>query len=447
MIFSKKEPPIIISIGGSLVVPNGGVDTKFLRKLNLFIRDKVKRGIRFFLVVGGGRIARHYRDAGKIVVGSITDEDLDWIAIHATRLNAHLLRTIFEDIAHPRIIENYDKKLVNWRRPVVIGAGWKPGWSTDYDAVILARDYKCKVIINLSNIDWIYDKDPNKYKDAQPIKKMTWDQLEQITNKLLKNNRWTPGLSAPFDPIATKLAKQLGLTVVITNGNDLNNVGKIIDGDDFKGTVITPYHINAGFYNREYYQGKKGEYRLSYIDSIIGVFIHNIVNFYRAFLIKFFLNPKTCLDVGCGTGFLVKWLRWFGIEAYGIEISADAIELTDKKIKSFIKLGDIVNIPFKEGRFDLVVSFDVLEHLERSKLKKAVSETIRVSNKYILHKIFTEENYWIHLTHGKDFSHLSVFTKKYWQSLFNNFNNISVLRSNFFRLPSFFETIFLLRKK
>lgn len=193
-----------MSVGGSLIVPNGGIDSDFLSKLNVLIRKHVAKGRRFFLISGGGKIARHYRDAGKQVIGDITDEDLDWIAIHVTRTNAHLLRTIFQDIAHPRIIENYDKKLRNWKEPVVIGAGWKPGWSTDYDAVILARDYGANVIINMSNVDWIYDKDQLKHKDAKIIKKITWEEMERLVG-----SKWKPGLNTPFDPIATQLAKKL----------------------------------------------------------------------------------------------------------------------------------------------------------------------------------------------------------------------------------------------
>jgi len=430
----KKEPPIIISVGGSLIVPNGGVDTKFLSSFNRFIRKYVSLGKRFFLVAGGGKIARHYRDAAKKVVGDITDDDLDWLAIHTTRVNAHLLRTIFKDIAHPRIIENYDKKISNLKEPIVIGAGWKPGWSTDYDAVIIARDYGGKTIINLSNTYWVYDKDPKKFNDVKPIEKITWEEMEKIVG-----NKWIPGLSAPFDPIATQLAKALKLTVIVTYGKDFRNLQRLMDGESFKGTVISPYRIDASFYDRDYYMGKKGDYRWIIFDDL--------VNFYRALMIKIFLKPKNCLDVGCGTGKLVKWLRFLGIDAFGIEISKDALELAEKKVKPFLKLGNIVKIPYPENYFDLVVSFDVLEHLERSKIKKAILETIRVSKKFIIHKIYTIENSWISFAQGEDFSHISVFSKKYWQNLFSSFLNISILRNKIFFLPSFFETIFLLKKK
>jgi len=430
----KKKPPIVISVGGSLIVPNGGIDTKFLSSFNRFIRKYVSQGNRFFLVAGGGKIARHYRDGAKAVVGNITDEDLDWLAIHTTRVNAHLLRTIFQDIAHPRIIENYDKKLFRWKEPVVIGAGWKPGWSTDYDAVILARDYGGKVVINLSNTYWVYDKDPKKFKDAKPIEKITWEEMEKIVG-----SKWTPGLSAPFDPIATQLAKKLKLTVIVTNGKDFNNLEKLMQGFNFKGTIIMPYRIDSSFYDRNYYKGRKGGYRFN--------FFNELNNVYRALMIKIFLKPKSVLDVGCGTGRLVYWLRFLGIDAFGIEISKDALELADKKIRPFLKSGDITKIPYAENNFDLVLTYDVLEHIERSKIKKAISETIRVSKRYIFHKIYTQENHWISLTHGEDFSHLSVFSKKYWQNIFSSFPEISILRNGIFNLPSFFETVFLLKKK
>lgn len=229
-----KKKPIIVSLGGSLVVPNGGIDTKYLASFNSFIREKVANNWRFFIVVGGGATARRYIDAGQKVVGSLTDWDLDWLGIHTTHLNAHLLRTIFQDIAHPRIIQNYEKKIKNLTQPLVVAAGWKPGCSTDYDAVVLARDYRARVVVNMSNIVSVYDKDPKKHKDAQPLHKLTWEQFEKIIG-----SKWKPGSNYPFDPIATKLAKKLGLTVYVI-GKDLDNLDGLLRGKKFEGTVISP---------------------------------------------------------------------------------------------------------------------------------------------------------------------------------------------------------------
>lgn len=442
MFFAPKEPPIILSIGGSLIVPTEKADSEFLKDLNDFVREYVKRGKQFFLVAGGGKTARHYRDAGQEVIGDVTEEDLDWLGIHATHLNGHLLRTIFKDIAHPRIIQNYDKKLNNWKEPVVIGAGWKPGWSTDYDAVILARDYGANLIINLSNIDWVFDKDPSKFKDAKPIKKMTWEEMEKLVG-----TEWSPGINAPFDPVASQLAKRLNLTVVVANGKNFSNLHNILDGESFKGTVIMPYRIDAGFYDREYYKGKKSGRKIGSGTSFFASILNKIVSWYRALTIKIFINPKNCLDVGCGTGDLIKSLRSFGIEAHGIELSKDAIDLVDDDIRQYVKIGDITKIPFTDNEFELVVTFDVLEHIEQSKIRKAVDELIRVSKKMILNKIYTKENHYLATFHRRDYSQVSVFNKKFWQKLFSENEKVTVMRSNFFRLPQSIETIFILKKK
>lgn len=441
--FGKKiQETIVLSVGGSLIVPRTGINVEFLRGLNNFIRKHIKKGRRFFIIVGGGVTSRQYRDAARVTVGEISNEDLDWIGVHSTRLNAHLIRTIFQDIAHPRIIKDYDQLPLGFRESVIIGSGWKPGWSTDYDAVIIAKKYHATAIINLSNIDYVYDKDPAKHHDAKAIKKITWDYFEKLVP-----TEWIPGTNAPFDPVASQLAKKLGLTVIVANGTNFENLANILNGESFKGTVITPFKIDSSFYDREYFEGSKGKYRLGYQESLIAKLFQNAINIYRALWIKLFINPKTCLDIGCGTGRLVSYLRRLGIEAHGIEISHYALEAAEKEVKPFLQYGDIIKIPYPDNRFDLVVTYDVLEHLERSKLKKAIEESVRVSQKWILHKVFTRENRGLYFLHRKDASHHSVLSKHYWLSMFKYIDEVMVTRKLVFKLPSFFETIFLLRKK
>lgn len=225
---------IVISVGGSLIVPKGGIDTQFLLNLNSFIREQLAKNNnrQFFLVIGGGGTARQYRDAGGIITSSITDEDLDWLGIHATRLNAHLVRTMFHDIAHPMIIEHYDiiRKVTE---PVVVASGWKPGFSTDFDAVMLCDDYEVRTIINLSDIDNIFDDDPKTNLNAKAISKINWYDFRKLVGDL-----WKPGMNAPFDPIAAKKAQELNVKVVVLNGNNFPNLSDFLDGKEFTGTTI-----------------------------------------------------------------------------------------------------------------------------------------------------------------------------------------------------------------
>ncbi|SRR5258708_5099985 len=229
--YSEK---IIMSIGGSLVVPDA-IDTTFLSNLNSFIRKQLAehKNRQFFLVVGGGAVARKYRDAGRHVVGhELTSDDQDWLGIHATKLNAHLVRTIFRDLAHPYIIKHYEI-IRRVTEPVVVAAGWKPGWSTDYDAVLLCEDYGARTVLNLSNVKQVYDKDPRQFPQAKPLDKITWEQMRELVG-----DQWIPGMNAPFDPVAAKKAQELEVKVVVMSGDDFGNIENYLDGKKFVGTVI-----------------------------------------------------------------------------------------------------------------------------------------------------------------------------------------------------------------
>ncbi len=229
------DEKVVVSLGGSLIVPNGGIDITFLKEFAEFVREQLahKKKRQFFLVAGGGATTRHYQDAAQHVTGhELVPEDLDWLGIHATRLNAHLVRTIFRDIAHPYILKHYEiiRKVVE---PVVIGSGWRPGWSTDFCAAMICEDYNVKTIINMSNVEMAYDKDPKVHPDAKPITKITWKEFRKIVG-----DKWTPGMNMPFDPVASRKAQDLGLKVVILKGNNFKNLKNYFTGREFVGTVI-----------------------------------------------------------------------------------------------------------------------------------------------------------------------------------------------------------------
>lgn len=221
----------IISLGGSIIAPETGIDIKFLKKFKDFILAKTKLGYRFIIVAGGGVIAREYiQAANKITLTK--SEDNDWTGIAATRLNAQFLRSLFGNRAYSEIIIDPNIK-INSKKNIIIGAGYKPGWSTDYASVLLAVNNNIKTVINLSNIDYVYDKNPIKYNDAQPLTKLRWVEFKRIIG-----SKWSPGLNSPFDPIASKLAARKGLGVVIMNGRRINNLDNYISDRKFKGTSI-----------------------------------------------------------------------------------------------------------------------------------------------------------------------------------------------------------------
>lgn len=229
---NKISKTIVISLGGSIIVPEE-IQVGFLKKFKEFILKFLKKDYCFIIVAGGGRTCRKYQNAAASIT-SISDEDKDWLGIHATRLNAHLLRTIFKKEAYPVVLDDPHKKIAGKNYHLFIASGWKPGWSTDYDAVLLAKRFKASKIINASNVDYIYDKNPNEFKDAKPIKEITWQDYLKIAGK-----KWVPGMNVPFDPIASQLAKKSNMTVIFTKGTDLKNLSNILTDKKIKGTIIS----------------------------------------------------------------------------------------------------------------------------------------------------------------------------------------------------------------
>ncbi len=234
MVLRTKREYIVVSVGGSLIVPEG-IDTSFLKNLRTLVLEKTRVGSSFYIIAGGGRLARNYQDAAREIRGEDTleREDMDWLGIHSTRLNAHLLRTIFIEEAQERIVKNPTHRL-RGKESVVIGAGWKPGWSTDYCAVMAAKTLGAKKLVNLSNIDYVYTADPRKDPTATKIEKIGWAAFRKLIPA-----EWDPGLSAPFDPVAAKEAEALGLEVAIINGEKLGEFANYLDGKPFVGTIIS----------------------------------------------------------------------------------------------------------------------------------------------------------------------------------------------------------------
>jgi uridylate kinase len=226
----------VISLGGSIVAPEGP-DPAFIASFRDLVAawleaDKERRLI---FVVGGGGPARLWQKAYREVSGgTAADGEADWIGIMATRLNAQLVKAVFgawcpqDVVTDPTSVELFMGR-------ILVASGWKPGWSTDYDAVLLAERFGADEVLNLSNIAKVYTADPRLDPAAKPIDHITWADFRKIVG-----DEWSPGKNLPFDPIATKKAAELGLRVVCAAGRDLPNLKAILEGRGFTGSTIGP---------------------------------------------------------------------------------------------------------------------------------------------------------------------------------------------------------------
>jgi len=241
----------VISLGGSIVAPDK-VDVDYLSDFVLLIKELLEEdpGRKFIFVTGGGAPARVYQKAfyevlersgrensGDNAADSSAcqeriNESADWIGIMATRLNAELVRSVFGDYCPAPVITN-PLEADSFRGRVMIASGWKPGFSSDNDAVLLAERFGAKLVINLSNIEKVCTADPKLDPSAKPITRISWKDFRKMTG-----DKWTPGKNLPFDPVASANAEKKGIKVICALGSDLRNLKNIISGRDFSGTTI-----------------------------------------------------------------------------------------------------------------------------------------------------------------------------------------------------------------
>ena len=228
-----SDQTTIISLGGSMIAPEGP-DTAFLEPFAAAIRrwlaeDKQRRVI---LITGGGGPARAYQQAYRSLVSEADEATQDWIGIAATRLNAALVKGLFGELCPDEVVTDPTAEF-SWTGRVLVAAGWKPGFSTDFDAVVLAERFGAKSVVNLSNIVRVYTDDPKLNPQALPLDKVSWSEFQKIVGV-----EWKPGINTPFDPVATKKAAALGLTVAVAAGSNLTNLDLLLRGKPFVGTLI-----------------------------------------------------------------------------------------------------------------------------------------------------------------------------------------------------------------
>ena len=225
----------VISLGGSIIAPRG-IDTGFLKEFSLlldrYLMDDVAR--RLVIVCGGGSLARDYQSALRAIVADSSDEDLDWVGIAATRVNGELVRRMLAQRCVEELVSD-PTAVTGFAGRVLVAAGWKPGFSTDNDAILLAKRLSASTVINLSNLAQVYREDPKKNPAAQPLENISWTEMRRIVG-----DSWTPGKNTPFDPIAAREAAAAHIRVIFAFGRDLANLGRILAGLSFVGTTIGP---------------------------------------------------------------------------------------------------------------------------------------------------------------------------------------------------------------
>ncbi len=234
MLMTKQ---IVIHLGGSIVCPDDKIEVDYLIKFRQFILQQIDNGWHFVIVIGGGGLARNYQKFASDISSNISNIDKDWLGIYATRMNAQLLKTIFQELANPIVIDRRLKVKNFGKHSIIIASGWEPGCSTDFVSAQIAVDFGIEEVAILSKPDYIYPEVINKdgilVPNGEPIKNISWDNyLKMIPQE------WQPGMHVPIDPVAAKLAKQNSLKFIVVNGRKLDNFEKVLKRESFQGTIV-----------------------------------------------------------------------------------------------------------------------------------------------------------------------------------------------------------------
>lgn len=224
---------IVISLGGSLLVPKDAPLSSENFKKYVPVLKRIAQNNQLIVVCGGGRTARDYRDVAK----EFTSEriPLDNVGTAATQLNAMTLTAALGESAHqPKEFPlRYPaaKKLLGEK--ILVFGGIKPLHSTDFDSVFLAKMVSADLIINVTNVPGVFSEDPRTDPQAKKFDKLNYDEFI----KIIKKNVQAPGQYALFDLKGAKLLKKIKVKMIVIDGRDAEEIVRAVEGTH-SGTVV-----------------------------------------------------------------------------------------------------------------------------------------------------------------------------------------------------------------
>lgn len=219
---------IVISLGGSVLLSDD-VDINFFKKLSRLLQI-LTNTYKIYIIVGGGKTARTYIQLGRKL--NFNEKILDQFGIDITRVNAKILTNLIE-ISNEKIPNSTDEAL-ELNKPIIVMGGTTPGHSTDMVGAELAEKVNASKFIIATNVDGVYDKDPNKYSNANQLKEIS---IEKLINDY--GTEWTSaGKNVVIDGPALQIIKRAKIPTFVLNGKKLDELEKAIKNQLFNGTKI-----------------------------------------------------------------------------------------------------------------------------------------------------------------------------------------------------------------
>ena len=208
---------ILLKLSGEALMGSSpfGIDVATISSIAREVKKVHKLGYQICIIIGGGNIFRGIKGASEGIDRSTSD----YMGMLATVMNALSFQSCLEKINIPtrvqsaitmaQVAEPYIKRKavrhLEKKRIVIFAAGTgNPFFSTDTAASLRASEMNCSLIVKATKVDGIYNKDPNKFKDAKLLKKITY-------NEVINNNLRV------MDLTAISLAKESNIPILVTN--------------------------------------------------------------------------------------------------------------------------------------------------------------------------------------------------------------------------------------
>ena len=221
---------IVIKLSGRVF---GMDNVKILKDYAEFL-VKISKICQPIIIAGGGNIARHYISHARL--SGADESTLDELGIEISRLNAKLLIYALKNKAysHPPTTLQEVKHAVD-DGLIVVAGGLHPGQSTNGTAALIAEKIQAKQFLNATDVDGVYDMDPNKFKKAKKFRRI---ELKNLKNMLVHEDSIAGGYDL-MDIVALKIIERSKIKTRIINANP-KTIEKAIRGDDVGTKIIFP---------------------------------------------------------------------------------------------------------------------------------------------------------------------------------------------------------------
>jgi uridylate kinase len=227
---NSRKKRIVIKLSGSIFSQDTNHDS--IKNYAQMLID-ISNNVQPIVIAGGGKIARHYIDLARSL-GS-DEANLDIIGIEVSRLNAKLLIAALGDQAYSQVPKNLEEVAIAVASgKIVIAGGLHPGQSTNATSALIAETSKASGFVNSTDVDGIYDSDPNVNPNARLFKEITVNECMEI----LRAERTVAGTYDLMDIIALKVIERSKIPTRVIR-SDVGNIRDAIDGKDIGTKIIT----------------------------------------------------------------------------------------------------------------------------------------------------------------------------------------------------------------